>query len=143
MEFAAKRFAELTVWELYELLRLRSQVFVVEQASPYPDLDGRDLEAVHLIGRLDGGMAACARWFSEEGWVVLGRIVVHPDRRGEGWGRRVMEESLARIGPRPVRLHAQARLVPFYASFGFEPEGETYDDYGVPHQAMRRGAGES
>jgi ElaA protein len=140
MDFTARRFADLTVWELYDLLRLRSQVFVVEQASAYPDLDGRDPEAMHLMGRLDGRIEACARWYAEGDWVVLGRIVVAPPRRGVGWGRRLMQESLLRIGRRPIRLHAQARLVPFYASFGFEPEGETYDDYGVPHQEMARPA---
>ena len=140
MEFEAKPFASLTLSELYELLRLRSDVFVVEQCSPYPDLDGRDPEATHLLGRLDGRLAACARWFPEGPWVVLGRIAVRPELRGGGWGKRVMEEALSHIGARPIRLHGQARLVPFYAGFGFEALGAVYDDYGVPHQAMQRGA---
>jgi ElaA protein len=69
---------------------------------------------------------------------VLGRIAVRPELRRAGWGRRVMEEALSRIGPRPVRVHAQAQLAPFYAAFGFEPEGEPLDDYGVLHQEMIR-----
>jgi ElaA protein len=143
MEFSAKPFAELSIWELYELLRLRSDVFVVEQGSPYPDPDGRDYEAVHLLGRQDGRLLACARWFPAGPWMVLGRIAVHPSARGAGWGRRVMEEALARIGERPVRLHAQVRLVAFYLAFGFEPAGEPYDDYGIAHQEMSRGGAAS
>jgi ElaA protein len=138
MEFEAKAFSDLDVWQLYELLRLRCEVFVVEQRSPYPEVDGRDLAATHLLGRIERRLVACARWFEEGPFVVLGRIAVRAELRGAGWGRRVMAEALARIGPRPVRVHAQARLIPFYAAFGFEPDGEPLDDYGVLHQEMIR-----
>ncbi len=128
---------------LYEILRLRAEVFVVEQVCPYLDVDGRDLLATHLFGRRDDRVVAYARWFEEEPNIwSLGRIVTHPDARGEGLGSRLMSEAVKHLENRCVVMHAQAHLASFYARFGFRREGEPFLEDGIPHVFMRREAGE-
>jgi ElaA protein len=133
-----QRFDQLMADELYELLRFRQGIFVVEQSSPYLDLDGLDREAWHLLLRIDGELAGYLRLMQMP--VRIGRVAVSPHLRGRGLGRRLMEEALlfcrAQYGGRPVVLTAQAHLVPFYRSFGFEPTGEPFDDFGLTHVNM-------
>lgn len=140
MRFETKSFRELTLDELYELLRLRSEVFVVEQECVYQDLDGIDREATHLLGVEKGRVEACARWHPEGDHVRLGRIVTSPRIRGRGYGRRLTTEALRRIAEEhpeaPVLIHAQARLEGFYRDFGFEPRGAPFDEDGIPHVMM-------
>ena len=142
LALTTKGFAELTIDELYELLALRAEVFVVEQACAYLDPDGRDREATHLLGRVGGALVACARWYPEAGRVRLGRIATALGARGRGYGRDVVEEALRRIAAdhpgRPVLLHAQTYLQGFYESFGFTPVGEPFDEDGIPHVVMVR-----
>ncbi|HGY89942.1 MAG TPA: GNAT family N-acetyltransferase [Planctomycetes bacterium] len=128
---------------LYEILRLRAEVFVVEQVCAYLDVDGRDLLATHLIGHREDRVVAYARWFEEEpGTWSLGRIVTHPDARGEGLGTRLMSEAVRQLADRTVVMHAQAHLAAFYSRFGFHREGEPFLEDGIPHVFMRRKAGE-
>lgn len=141
-----KGFPELTVAELYDLLALRAEVFVVEQACAYLDPDGRDPEATHLLGSLDGRLVACARWYLEGERVHLGRIATAGSIRGRGHGRRLVAEALRRIGEdhpgRAVLIHAQAHLQDFYEDLGFVAVGEPFEEDGIPHLAMvREGAG--
>jgi ElaA protein len=143
VRFSQKSFAELTTPELHEILALRVAVFVVEQACAYPELDGRDPESIHLLGIVDGRLAAYARWYPTAGATILGRIVVEPELRGRGLGRRVTGEALRRIGPGEVRVSAQLYLEPFYRGLGFETVSSPYDDYGVAHVDMVRRAVES
>lgn len=142
LKLSARRFPELTVEELYDLLALRAEVFVVEQACAYLDPDGCDREATHLLGTRDGALVAYARWYPEAGRVRLGRIATAPAARGRGYGRDVVEEALRRIAAdhpdRSVLLHAQAYLQGFYESLGFTPVGEPFDEDGIPHVAMVR-----
>lgn len=133
-------FEGLSTRQLHDVLRLRSDVFVVEQECAYPEVDGRDPEAQHLLGTHDGRLAAYCRWYEEGGRIVLGRIVVAAASRGRGWGRALTREALRRIGDRPVRVHAQTRLDGFYRALGFTPVGPSYDDFGVPHVRMDRPA---
>jgi ElaA protein len=136
--------ANLSPETLYELLRLRVDVFVVEQASPYAELDGRDLEegAVHFW--LGGGghpepVLGCLRLLREPGGEFhIGRLCTARSMRGRGLGRQLMEAALAEVGDRPCVLDAQEHLVDFYRHYGFTPAGETYDWDGVPHVPMRR-----
>lgn len=130
---------------LYEVLALREEVFVVEQACPYLDADGRDPLAHHLLGRREGRLVAYLRAFApgvlrEEG--VIGRVVTSPRVRGTGLGRPLMREGLARAeatwGPHPVWLSAQAHLAGYYGSVGFAVCGEGYLEDGIPHVPMRR-----
>jgi ElaA protein len=144
MDFACKSFDELTLRELHDLLKLRFDVFILEQRSLYPDIDGLDPASQHLLGVEDGRIVACARWWEAEedadGAVRLGRIVVGPGHRGGGSGARLVREALERIGDRPVRIHGQEHLARFYESFGFRTEAGPFDEDGIPHLVMLRPA---
>ena len=134
-----QRFEQLSAAELYELLPFRQGIFVVEQGSPYPDLDGLDQSAWHLLLRVDGALTGYARLIATP--LRIGRVAVAAELRRHGLGRRLMEEALlfcrAHYPSRPVVLTAQAYLVPFYRSFGFEPTGAPFDDFGVAHVEMK------
>lgn len=133
-------FEALTAYELYELLRFRQNIFVVEQRSPYPDLDGLDHKAWHLLLRADGLLVGYGRVIPQP--LRIGRLAVSAEHRRHGLGRRLMDEALLfcrdRYPAQLVALTAQAYLVPFYQSFGFEPTGEPFDDFGVAHVDMQR-----
>ena len=142
-----KEFHELSLREFHDLLKLRIDVFVVEQTCPYAELDGKDLEAVHLFG-LDheDRMVAVARILppDEDGRPHLGRIAVDHEHRGRGLAKELMELSLStiaeRYGSRRSALAAQSHLETFYASFGFERKGPDYPWDGIPHVDMVRSA---
>ena len=132
---------QLSVATLYALLMLRVNVFVVEQRSPYPDLDGRDLrpDTVHWWWQPDVEPVAYLRVLTEpDGGARIGRVCAAPAARGAGLGRRLMAAALAEIGPRDVVLDAQVRAQGLYKRFGFEPVGEPFDDGGILHITMRR-----
>jgi ElaA protein len=128
---------------LYGLLRLRVDVFVVEQRSPYAELDGRDLDAgtVHFWVGPDATPSACLRLLTEpDGARRIGRLCTAPAARGRGLGAALTAAALAEVGAAPCVLDAQEHLVGFYAGFGFTPSGPGYDWDGVPHVPMRRGS---
>lgn len=145
------RFDDLTTRELHALLHMRQSVLIVEQASPYPDLDGRDPDAVHLIATRSGDAApvGCARCFGpgadpgapKGATVSFGRLAVLPSERGTGLGRELVAASLAHLTERwpdrDVVIGAQLYLERFYGSFGFRRESDVYDDGGIPHIDMR------
>jgi len=135
-------FADFSADALYNLLRFRQAIFVVEQASPYPDLDSLDRRAHHLLLRLDGALAGCARLvpFDDERRVAIGRVAVAAARRRRGLAHMIMQEALARCrrdypGWR-IALSAQSYLAPFYASFGFRAVSGPALDYGIEHVEM-------
>jgi len=136
-----QRFDELSAPALYELLRFRQQIFVVEQRSPYPDLDGLDRDAWHLSLRVGGDLAGCLRVIPAAAEITIGRVAVAVDCRRQGLGRRLMAEALGfcrdRYPGHAIALSAQLYLVPFYQSLGFAAVSAPYDDFGVPHVAMR------
>ena len=133
-----QRFDQLMVDGLYELLRFRQGIFVVEQESPYPDLDGLDQDAWHLLLRMKSELAGYLRLMQMP--VRIGRVAVAPQLRGRGLGRRLIEEALlfcrAQYPGAPVVLTAQAHLAPLYRGYGFAPIGEPFDDFGVAHVEM-------
>jgi ElaA protein len=138
-----KPFGRLAAEELYQAMRLRSRVFVVEQQCIYLDADGKDQEAFHLLGYLDGKMIAYARLFAPSKYfkeAAIGRIVVAEELRGQGAGKALMAESLeiARrmYGAGPVRIGAQKHLTAFYERFGFRAAGAEYLEDGIPHVEM-------
>jgi len=138
-----RRFDELTAGELYELLRFRQRIFVVEQASAYPDLDGLDQGAWHLLARLESELIGCLRLRPITGpppIVRIGRVAVSPSLRRAGLGRILMEKALIlcreHFPLQAVALGAQVPLVPFYESFGFATTSDPYDDFGVAHVEM-------
>ena len=142
--------------ELYALLKLRAEVFVVEQDCPYQDLDGKDRLGMHLWAERPGAPAAgggevlaltrlLPSGVSYPNEVSIGRVVTAPALRRTGLGKWLMTESLEslhRLWPgEPIRLSAQCYLEAFYAGFGFEPVGEPYLEDNIPHVAMVRAAG--
>ena len=138
-----RRFDELTAAELYELLRLRQSIFVVEQGSAYPDLDGLDQSAWHLAARLESELIGYLRLTAIPGpppMIRIGRVAVSPSLRRGGLGRMLMEQALIlcreRFPLQAIALGAQVPLVPFYESVGFAAISEPYDDFGVAHVEM-------
>jgi ElaA protein len=134
-----QRFDQLTADGLYELLRFRQGIFIVEQESPYPDLDGLDQNAWHLLLRMEGELAGYLRLMQMP--VRIGRVAVAPHLRGRGLGRRLIEEALGfcreRYAAQEIVLAAQLDIAPFYESFGFAVTSEPYDDFGVRHVEMK------
>jgi ElaA protein len=140
-----KGLDEFSARELYDLMRMRVDVFVVEQNCPYPELDGKDIDALHLR-LLDGGeLLASARVLkphSAQDPSKIGRVVVSPAHRGKRLGGALMSEAIAaceRLFPaNPIALSAQAHLRRFYESFGFIGTSEEYLEDGIPHIDMVR-----
>jgi predicted GNAT family N-acyltransferase len=134
------RFAELSPFEVYRLCRLRVDVFVVEQACPYPELDGRDTEPTteHLWFEADGEVAAVIRVLDDGPTKAIGRVVTAPDFRGEGLAARLIELAVADYGQVPLTLGAQAHLEGWYERFGFRRSGPGYVEDDIPHVPMRR-----
>ena len=138
-----QRFDELRTDRLYELLRFRQGIFVVEQRSPYPDLDGLDQAAWHLSARTEGELCAYLRLIPKTAVakaVRIGRLAVAPPRRRQGMGAILMREALLlcreRYPRQAIALSAQLHLVPFYRRFGFAAVSDLYDDFGVAHIDM-------
>ena len=133
-------FDDLDARTAYDVWRLRQQVFVVEQQSPYPDLDGRDREPAtrHLLVERDGELVAYARVLDDGGWARIGRVLVAQQARGRGLADELVRTALDVIGDREVRLDAQTGLRDWYASYGFEVTGPAFDEDGVFHVPMAR-----
>lgn len=138
-------FADLRVEELHALLRLRCDVFVVEQACAYADIDGKDPLARHLLAWIGPDLAGCLRLFppgADGPAARIGRVVVAPPQRLAGLGRRLMQAgligTLERYPAAPVELSAQAHLERFYASLGFLRISADYLEDGIPHCDMQR-----
>lgn len=145
ISWSAYSFEELTVHQLYAIMVLRQEVFVVEQTCWYLDADDKDQPALHLMGTAsDGRLAAYTRILdrgvSYPDYASIGRVVTAPWARGKGLGRPLMQESLrvllARFGEQPVKISAQAHLQDYYGSIGFVGTGDIYDEDGIPHRAM-------
>jgi ElaA protein len=132
--------ADLPASTLYALLRLRAEVFVVEQRCAYLDPDGRDLEPgcrqLWLEGA-GGAVVATARLLDDGGATRIGRVATAPSVRGEGHARRLVEHALA-TAPGPWVLDAQSHLAEWYRALGFEPSGPEFVEDGIPHVPMRR-----
>jgi ElaA protein len=144
-----KRFPELTLDELYRLLALREQVFVVEQKSIYQDADGYDRGAHHLLGSLSGApepsLAAYLRVLPpglKYPEASFGRVVTAPSARRQGYGKLLVEKAIAFIEANhpgaPIRIGAQHYLQRFYEGFGFRRVSDVYDEDGIPHIDMLR-----
>ena len=147
LRIECKAFTELSVDELYEILALRSEVFVVEQNCIFLDLDHKDQKALHLIGyNQKNQLMAYTRLFDETvyypGFLSIGRVVASPKGRREGYGREIFGKSVEKVqelfGQKPIKIGAQAYLDSFYASFGFESINEDYIEDGIAHKIMVR-----
>ena len=140
MTVRTARFADLDAATLYEILRLRVDVFVVEQACPYPELDGRDAEpeTEHLWFQSGGEVAATIRVLDDGPSRAIGRVATGAGFRGQGLAARLIEEAIASYGGGPLTLGAQAHLQGWYERFGFRLSGPGYVEDGIPHVPMRR-----
>ncbi|MBT8185131.1 MAG: GNAT family N-acetyltransferase [Eudoraea sp.] len=145
MKVEVKDFKELTTEELYKILQLRAEVFVVEQNCAYQDLDGKDGKALHIIGTKDKEVVAYTRVFApgdNHDQASIGRVVVKNDQRTYGYGRQIMLASIRAIQENfqtsKIQLSAQSYLRKFYNDLDFSEVGEEYLEDGIPHILMEK-----
>lgn len=150
IRWTCKAFDALTPAELYALLRLRSEVFVVKQNCVFLDMDNSDAQAMHLVGHAPGNngeVLAYARCFGpgvKYAEASIGRVITAPRARAAGLGHELMRAAVRALqdhwGAQPIRIGAQAHLEAFYEQHGFAREGEAYIEDGIPHIEMLRPA---
>lgn len=145
IQWKIKPFEALTVDELYDLLKLRSEIFVVEQNCVYLDLDGKDKIALHLYGEFEGKIVAHARIFKAGisfDNASIGRVVVDANYRDRKWGHDLMREAITGVlfhfGESKITIGAQLYLKKFYESHGFVQTSEMYLEDDIPHIEMKR-----
>ena len=145
IQWKIKSFENLSVNELYDILRLRSEIFVVEQNCVYLDLDGKDKLALHLLGEFEGKIVGYSRLF-QPGITFdnasIGRVVVDANFRDRKWGHDLMRKAIAGIkshfGESKITIGAQLYLKKFYESHGFVQTSEIYLEDDIPHIEMKR-----
>lgn len=145
IQFKIKPFNELSTTELYEILQLRSEVFVVEQNCVYQDIDGKDEKAFHVLGYHDGVLAAYSRLFKPKEYFndsSIGRVIVKAIHRDKKFGHDLMRVSIQAIkdlyAATNITISAQLYLQKFYEGHGFVTVGESYLEDDIPHIEMRK-----
>ncbi|MEY2629675.1 MAG: hypothetical protein RLZZ469_570 [Bacteroidota bacterium] len=145
LEWKIKRFDALSVSELYKVLQLRSEVFIVEQNCVYQDIDGKDAKALHLIGEDNGEIVAYARLFKPHDYfeeASIGRVVVRETERAQKLGHILMREAIQVIETHfevtQITISAQLYLKHFYESHGFVQISDTYLEDDIPHIRMKK-----
>jgi ElaA protein len=145
IQWKIKPFKALSVSEMYSLLQLRSQVFVVEQNCVYQDIDGKDYKALHLMGEYDGKIVAYCRLFKSGDYfqeASIGRVVIDANFRDKKWGHEMMEQAISGIETHfketKIIISAQLYLQKFYESHGFVQTSEMYLEDDIPHIEMKR-----
>ncbi len=143
MTWTCKKFDELSVHELYAILQLRNEVFIVEQNCPYPDCDNKDFKCWHLMGTENEKLLAYARLIPagvSYRETSIGRVVSSPQARGKGLGKELMRESIQRVRQlfqtESIRIGAQLYLQDFYKGFGFIKDSEIYLEDNIQHIEM-------
>lgn len=142
MEIRIKSFEEFSIHELYEVLQLRAEVFVVEQDCVYQDIDGKDHKAIHIMGYDSNKLTAYTRVFKPGAYFNLasiGRVVVSPKHRRKDYGKEIMQASIAYTKAHftgSIQISAQCYLDRFYTDLGFKATGKEYLEDGIPHQEM-------
>ncbi len=137
-------FEELNKTQLYQILQLRAEVFVVEQNCPYQDVDDLDMGALHLFSITAGQLESYARImppnYEYKGYTAIGRVIVKKPFRGSGLGRVIMEKSMAFCREKypevPIKIMAQTYLLNFYESLGFKRLSDEFLEDGIPHWYM-------
>ena len=145
-----RTWGELSLDEFFEIARVRTEVFFLEQRIDEEELDERDREETteHVWISDDRGVAAYLRVVVDEqpqegnrdARRLIGRVVTRADCRGHGLARRLIEHVIERHGHEPLALHSQSYIQPLYAALGFEPYGDEYVEAGIPHVSMYRAA---
>ncbi|MDF4220224.1 GNAT family N-acetyltransferase [Maribacter sp. M208] len=143
LDIKVKSFKEFDIEELYNVLRLRSEIFVVEQDCVYQDIDGKDSKAIHIIGYINKTVVAYTRIFKAGDYfdqASIGRVAVHEDYRKFGYGKVIMKASITAVqehfNENEIKISAQKYLTKFYTDLGFNATGEEYLEDGIPHIAM-------
>ncbi len=143
VKWIKRKWSEISTIELYNVLRLRSGVFVVEQDCVYQDIDNKDQIAIHLLGYENKELIAYSRIFNEGDYfkeTSFGRAIIKKEKRGFGLGDELVKESLKTIrseyGNKKIKISAQAHLKKFYAKHDFTAKGEEYLEDGIPHVSM-------
>ena len=144
IDFKWYKFSDLSLEQLYAVLSMRSDTFVVEQQCVYLDPDGKDPFALHLLGQEKNSLVAYLRLFTPsdtENFMRFGRILTARSARRKGYGKKLMEELLAYCHQHysgiTIKCSAQLYLKHFYESFGFKAVSDIYDEDGIPHIAMQ------
>ena len=145
IEWQIKRFEALSLTELYSLLQLRSEVFVVEQNCVYQDIDGKDEKALHLLGIYEGKIVAYARLFKPNDYfenASIGRVIVAQNCRDKKWGHDLMQNAISGVkdyfDTNEITISAQLYLQKFYESHQFVQTSEMYLEDDIPHIEMKR-----
>lgn len=145
LSFKTKPFKELSAQELYEILRLRSEVFVVEQNCVYQDIDNKDQKALHVLGYYNEELAAYSRLFDAGVYFAnasIGRVIVAQKFRDKKWGNNLMIEAIAGVqkyfGKKQITISAQLYLQKFYESHGFVKTSEMYLEDDIEHIEMNK-----
>jgi len=140
-----KRFNKLSLDELYSVLQLRSEVFVVEQNCIYQDIDGKDGKAIHLLGEIDGVLVAYARLFQPNYYfeqASIGRVIVKSSHRELKLGHQLIKQAIDAVneqfGTAQITISAQLYLKNFYEGHGFIQTSEMYLEDDIPHIEMKR-----
>ncbi|NFD28731.1 GNAT family N-acetyltransferase [Clostridium botulinum] len=143
MEWKLKKFKELSVEEMYEILRVRDQVFIVEQECPYQDIDSKDKNAYHLFAHDNDAIIAYLRILEKSvsyDEISIGRVLISKDYRGKGLARELMLKAIEFIennmNEKEIKISAQAYLLDFYRSLGFNEVSEVYLEDNIPHIDM-------
>lgn len=145
LEWKIKRFETLSSIDLYKVLQLRSEVFVVEQNCVYQDIDGKDAKALHLLGEIEGQLIAYARLFQANDYfdeASIGRVLVKETHRDQKLGHDLMKKAISTIqnnfGTTQITISAQLYLQRFYESHGFTVSSAMYLEDDIPHIQMKR-----
>lgn len=135
-----KKINDLSAKELFDILYLRTEIFVVDQQRIYQEVDEHDLEAIHIYDLIDGKVAAYARVFRQNGNVTFGRVVTAPEFRGQGLANQLMTQILKVIqtefDQKEIEIEAQVQVEGFYQKFNFESQGEPFLFNHTPHIKM-------
>lgn len=145
LDWSVKSLKDIEPLQLYSLLKLRADVFIIEQDCIYPDMDDKDLHALHVIGVKNEEVVAYTRVFDKGGYfekASLGRVVVKETERKFKYGHELIRQSIMAIeenfGNQPIKISAQQYLIKFYEAHGFRTVGDGYLEDGIPHIAMLR-----
>lgn len=145
LQFKIKRFNELSIQELYQMLQGRSEVFVVEQNCVYQDIDGKDQKAIHVLGYIGEDLAAYCRLFDAGDYfeeTSIGRVIVSPKHRDKKLGHGLMKAAIEAVaeefGKTKITISAQQYLQKFYESHGFVQTSEMYLEDDIPHIEMKK-----
>ncbi|WP_200831881.1 GNAT family N-acetyltransferase [Aquimarina sp. AU474] len=143
IRFEVKRFDELSTVELYKILRLRAEVFIVEQQCVYQDIDNKDQNSLHVIGYKEKKIIAYTRIFDAGDYfenASIGRVVISKKERQFGYGHDLIKESIMAVEKNYktniIKISAQTYLKKFYESHGFLQVGEEYLEDDIPHVGM-------